>query len=357
MKSKRFAGLLMALALVVSGCGGNVNTLSASDTAQGGTPAPKEQPNAPVKVRVGNVQGTSDAGAYIALEKGYFKEQAIDIEFVPFDSGTKMVAPLGAGQLDVGAGNPSAGLYNAINRGIHLKIVADKGRNPKGFGYETLMISKANEGKLKKPSDFKGKKVSVNSVGGGGPEAYLAKWLASEGMTIKDVNLVAIPFPSVGQALKSGAVDLAVSIEPSVTLAVTAGDAVILQRQDAFYPEQQLAVLMYSEQFAKNGDAGERFMIAYLKGIRDYVDAFTGADKAKREEIITILIKYTTLKTRAMYDTMVMPGLDPNGTVNRQPMEDDQKFFISTGYQEKPVNFDTVIDNSFVEKALAKIGK
>src|ERR687885_649031 len=52
------------------------------------------------------------------------------------------VAPLAAGQLDVGGGAPSAGLGNALARGLNLKIVADKGSTPPGFGYAGVVIRK-----------------------------------------------------------------------------------------------------------------------------------------------------------------------------------------------------------------------
>ena len=38
-----------------------------------------------------------------------------------------MIAPLGAGQFDVGGGTVAAGLYNLVGFGIELKVVADKG--------------------------------------------------------------------------------------------------------------------------------------------------------------------------------------------------------------------------------------
>jgi NitT/TauT family transport system substrate-binding protein len=37
-----------------------------------------------------------------------------------------MIAPLGTGELDVGGGTVSAGFYNAVGRGIGMKIVADQ---------------------------------------------------------------------------------------------------------------------------------------------------------------------------------------------------------------------------------------
>jgi NitT/TauT family transport system substrate-binding protein len=64
---------------------------------------------------------------FIADKKGYFREEGLEVKVVNFRSAADMVAPLGAGQLEAGAGSASAGLYNAVARGIRIKIVADKG--------------------------------------------------------------------------------------------------------------------------------------------------------------------------------------------------------------------------------------
>ena len=93
-----------------------------------------------VVVRVGIANASSDVGLFIAHKKGYFSAEGLNVSFVPFDSGARMVAPLGAGRLDVGAGSPSAGLYNAIVRGIPIKIVADRDGAPKGYGYQPLLV-------------------------------------------------------------------------------------------------------------------------------------------------------------------------------------------------------------------------
>src|SRR5712691_1768948 len=78
-------------------------------------------------VRVGIANTSSDVGFFIADKKGYFNQEGIQVLFTDFESAAKMVAPLGSGQLDVGGGASSAGLYNAVARGINIKIVADKG--------------------------------------------------------------------------------------------------------------------------------------------------------------------------------------------------------------------------------------
>src|SRR5438105_3046409 len=54
---------------------------------------------APQKLRVATIRITADAGLYIADEKGYFKEQGVDVEWVDFATAAEATAPLGAGQL------------------------------------------------------------------------------------------------------------------------------------------------------------------------------------------------------------------------------------------------------------------
>src|SRR5438093_13556140 len=78
-------------------------------------------------LRVGLVASVSDAGFFVPMERGYFAEQGLAIEFVPFRSAADMLAPLGAGRLDIGGGAVSAGRFNATARGVELPIVAEQG--------------------------------------------------------------------------------------------------------------------------------------------------------------------------------------------------------------------------------------
>ena len=93
-------------------------------------------------VKVGTTNLSSDIGLFLAQKRGYFTEEGVKVELISFDSGAKMVAPLGAGDLDAAAGAASAGLYNAVNRGLKLKIVADKGTNISGYSYKALTVRK-----------------------------------------------------------------------------------------------------------------------------------------------------------------------------------------------------------------------
>src|SRR5712691_1478607 len=69
------------------------------------------------KVRVGVLPIASASGNWIGVAKHYFEQEGIEPEITVFQTAADMIAPLGAGQLDVGAGAPGVGLAQAALRG------------------------------------------------------------------------------------------------------------------------------------------------------------------------------------------------------------------------------------------------
>src|SRR5579863_5666973 len=67
------------------------------------SPTQARADEAPI-VRIGVVGSMTEAPFYIADKKGYFRDEGMAVTFIPFDSAANMVAPLGAGQIDVGGG-------------------------------------------------------------------------------------------------------------------------------------------------------------------------------------------------------------------------------------------------------------
>src|SRR5262245_34902919 len=98
------------------------------------------QTNATVKVASAAI--ASDVGFFRAQKKGYFRQEGLAVEFTQLANAPQMIGPLGRGQLDVGAGTVSAGLYNAVERDIALRAVADKGSMRPGYGFSGLLVRK-----------------------------------------------------------------------------------------------------------------------------------------------------------------------------------------------------------------------
>jgi len=308
----------------------------------------------PVKVSV--YQSVSDAGIYIAADKGYFAEQGIAIDLIQLDSVSSVVTALASGQMDVAGGAPSAAIYNSARQGIGIRVVADKGSMQKGGGYIGLVVRKEMADKIKSPADLKGHNVAWSGVGVGTTnEVALDHLLKSAGLKESELSLQNLTFGDSLAALASGSVDAAYLIEPLMQSAEQRGIGKILVTGDEMYPNQQVAVLLFGPDFAaKRADVARRFMVAYLKGVRAYNDAFR--KDIDRATIVSILTKNTSVKKPELYEKMVMPGLNPDGKVNAEGMTADMQWFLSRGFLKEPVDVAKVVDNSFVDQAMKQLG-
>ena len=77
-------------------------------------------------ITVGATSSTSDAPIYIADKQGYFRDEGLEVKVVNFRSAADMVAPLGAGQIEAGAGSASAAHLG--NRAYRSGEVAEFGK-------------------------------------------------------------------------------------------------------------------------------------------------------------------------------------------------------------------------------------
>jgi NitT/TauT family transport system substrate-binding protein len=311
------------------------------------------------QVKVGTTNVASDVGFFIAEQKGYFRDAGIDVTTTTFASAAKMIAPLGTGELDVGGGTVAAGLYNAVERGINIKVVADKASVEEGYEYSTLLVRKdlADSGRYKSLADLKGMTIATASQGAGS-ESALNEALKKGGLKFTDVNVVYMGFPEMFAALRNKAIDAGVTNEPTVTRAIEQGFAVRASKS-AIYPGQQTAVVLYADEFInKRRAVAQKFMNAYIRALRYYNDALKDGHIAGpgADDIIAILTKYTRIKDAKIYRDMVPFAANPDGKVNRTTLANDWGFFKSRGLISGRVTVDKVIDDSFADEAVRQLG-
>ena len=124
--------------------------------------------NPPVKVRVGANLASSAAPLWVAIERGYFKDEGLDIQIVRFQNTIDTVPVLTAGELDASGIPPDPGFFNAVDRGVGVKIVGYYSTtvpNNKGL---VVMVRQdlIDSGKYKSPKDLKGGQVGVTNTTG-----------------------------------------------------------------------------------------------------------------------------------------------------------------------------------------------
>lgn len=137
------------------------------------------------------------APLYVALERGYFADQGLDVSFVqPSDPNDppKLVA---AGRADL-AVSYQPQLHLQVAQGLPLRRIATLVATP----LNSLVV--LADGPIQSIADLKGKKVGFSV--GGFEDALLGAMLEKHGLTLDDIDLINVNF-SLSPSLISGQVD------------------------------------------------------------------------------------------------------------------------------------------------------
>jgi len=353
----------MLFSVLAAGCGGqavkektdNVTYEEVQKEQTAGKKPELEPLSPPVKVTVGMKEVVSDAGVLIGMAKGYYEELGIEIESVAFNTGQDMINALGAGQLDVGCTVTASGLFNAILRDIPIKIVGDKGINVEGQGYYRLMIRKDLVDEIKDFKDLRGRKLAV--VGTASlDEIALDRVLNQGGMTTNDVDLQVIrSFPDIVAAMSNKSIDGGMVIEPFVAAAIAKDIADPWKDPSEYDPDAQTALLVYGKSMLDRPEVANRFMVAYIKAIRDYNDAFF--KNINKDEIISILAEYSVVKEKELYEKMYPVGFNPDGFVRMKGIQMDLDWYKQRDLLKGELEAEDVVDNSYAEYAVEILGR
>lgn len=321
---------------------------------------PRADATRPIPVVVGITASVLDAGLFIAYKRGYFLSQGLDVKFGTYDRARMLTAPLKTGQLAVANLPVSAAMMQAVADSPGMRIVADGGSTPAGFGRYPLMVRKplSLTGRIKTLKDLKGLRVAVGEEGGSS-SALLAEVLSKAGLKSVDISLLHLP-PSIQfRELQNGGIDAALMAEPWAADAIKSGAAVRTMDDHKIYPDRQVSVLVFSGTFADPGkDLGRRFLRAYLQGVRDYADAHkAGAlDGPAAEAIIAILSTFTVVKDSRTLATMLRPGFNPDGRVNIASLKADVRAHLAAGALRANLDVDRLVDPTFAEWAAKQLG-
>ncbi len=297
-------------------------------------------------VRVDDRGAISNAGIYIAIEKGYFKDAGIRNELITFASAAKTLPALTAGELDVSAGSPSAGLFNAIAQGAPFRIVADKGQARAGTAYSLLVVRKdlVDSGQVKTLRDLKGKRVAVFAKAI--TQDYMLGKMAEEmGLSIRDFDVTYLGAPNQLAAFETKAIDAAVTVEPWGANFAERGLAVRFLTPDQFrsLSPYQVAVIIYSGKFIKERrPAAQRWMDAYIKGAQFYVER-----GPHDPEVLAVLEKFTKIPAKAV--KAAIPHYQArDGRPSLESLADQINWFVANGFMPEKVPVDKVADLSFL---------
>jgi NitT/TauT family transport system substrate-binding protein len=298
-------------------------------------------------VKMGDLPAISNAGLYVAIEKGYFGEKGIAVETERFASGAKMTPALATGQLDVAIGTPAASFFNSIASGMDFRIVADKGQVRPGFSFSPIIVRKdlVDGGRVKRVRDLKGLKVASGAKGIH-LDYFLAKMLEHDGLSYDAVEIVTLAYPDAIRALASKAVDAVIAPEPWGVRAEEqmVGVRLFLTEQTPEIATFQAAVIMYSGKFIKDRPKVARdFLQAYAKGVRYYLER-----GPKNDEIATMLSKHTSVPPETIKASIPF-YIEPDVKPRVQDLAKLQDWFHQMGWVKQKVPIERAVDLSFLQ--------
>ena len=299
----------------------------------------------PLELNVAILPYLSFSPLFVAMDEGFFEEQGLRIKISKFAQSPEVIPALSQGRLDVAGSFMSVSLFNAIAHGADIKIVTCKMYiDPQSCTSVGLLAKRSlvENGELKNPVQLKGRRIAINEATIEG--YWVEKLLKTAGLNLNQVKHGDLPAPTVFAAFENGSIDLASESEPWITRSIKAGHAVMWMPMEKVVPNFQFAFLLYGPTLLKkNPEAGNRFMVAYLKALHQL-----GLGKTSRN--LEIIAKYTKLGP-ALLKEACWPSFHKDGRINTQSVIEFQSWAVEKGYMKQSMPIDKIWDSSFIEYA------
>lgn len=331
--------LLLVVTPVVAACGDDDD----DDDADAGGGEPVE-----VSVALDWFPWAQHAPLYLALERGYFEEEGLLVDFhVPAnpEDGLKLV---GSGEEDF-AISYQADVLLARAQGIEVESVAALVQHPLNS------IMSLEDAGITRPADLAGKQIGY--AGLPSDEALVKAVLESDGLTLDDVEMVNVGF-NLAPALVGGQVDAVIGayyVYESFQIENESGQTVsVLPLTEWGVPDYYELVLVTSEELAdEQEDMVERFVRAMQRGYK--------AAEEDREAAVQALLKANTdaveevemASIELLWPYWTDEGQVAFGTQTEENWERYADWLKANGLLSEDVEADDAFTNDFVEAAAA----
>jgi NitT/TauT family transport system substrate-binding protein len=214
------------------------------------------------KIRVGYIGITCEAPIFMAVEKGFFKEEGLEVDLVKCEW-SKYKDVLALGGYDI-THHLVMYFLKPIEQGLDVKFTA-------GIHRGCLRVQAAANGNVRSVQDLRGKRIGVPGMGTP-PFIFANRVLGANGMDAgKDVSWRVFPAGELGLALDKGEVDAIADSEPIGTLLLAQGKVrnIADQATDAPYKDEYCcAVIANGKYLAKHPRETAAATRALLKGAK-----------------------------------------------------------------------------------------
>lgn len=302
------------------------------------------------KIRVNEVtRSVFYAPQYVAISKGFMKEEGLDIELTTGQGADKVMTAVLAGQSDIGFAGPEASIY-VYNEGKedYCEVFAQLTQKDGAF---LIAREKTNNFSWK---DLKGKTV-IPGRKGGVPYMTFEYVLKKNGVDPqKDTTLDdSIKFDLMAGAFSGGTADYVTLFEPTASMTQSAGKGYIVASiGEASGEIPYTAYFAKKSYIEKNSDTIQKFTNAIYKA-QKWVDTHTMEEVAEEiKDFFPDTDKNTLVTSLESYKKI--DAWKQNPVMKEESFELLQTVMEEAGELKQRVPFNKVINNSFAEKSIAK---
>jgi len=309
--------------------------------------------HAETDIHVALVRSISNGAELVALDRGYFKDAGLNVTIEDINTSANTIAMLATNRLQIVAGGIAAGYFNALEKNIPITIIGDRVSTPIRHN---LMLRPDLKDQITDLKQLKGRTVASN--GAGSVSTYeLGKMLETAGLKLSDVEVKILSFPQMGTAFANKAMDAALVIPPFTYEYLDQHLAVEFAEVDKLVKPNPMtiAVIMVNTDWAKeHHDALQGYVTAYLRGVRDYCNAYHHG--AIRKDMIDSIVRHAAERNPKLLNDFPWVARSPDLRVNVASMLDMQDWYVANKFSTAKLPVERLLDMSYADAAIKKLG-
>jgi NitT/TauT family transport system substrate-binding protein len=305
---------------------------------------------APRAIRIGALRLPSSGPVFIAVERGYFRDEGLTAELTWFDAAAAVPLAVVSRDLDIGITGLTAAAFNLAARG-GIQFIASQTREEPGFKLNAFLATRrAYDDGFTSLREIPGRRIGITTFGS--TFHYNFALIARKyGFPLSRITFVPLQtLQNLQAALVGGQIDGALFLAAQSRQLEASGKVRILAWASDEVAWQQGAVFTHPKTIQSQRPMLERFVRAYQRGARDYHQAFNRRDAdgwgSDYDELMAIVARYTHQSPALLQE--VMPFIDAEARIDVGSFYDQIRFWQEAKMVERSAQPGPMFDLSFI---------